>query len=142
MAIDVAIAQRLFNEHRTKFATLLDLRFETIGEGTAVLRLPFRDEVTNGFGAIHGGAIVSLCDSAFYVALASLYGPEQDTVTASLSCNFLRPALPPNDLVASASVLKAGRRIVYGEVNVTSGEMLVAHATMNFLNSPPGRGES
>ena len=136
MAIDVAVARRLFDEHRTHFATLLDLRFESIGKGTAVLRLPFRDEVTNGFGAVHGGAIVSLCDSAFYVALASLYGREQDTVTASLSCNFLRPALPPHDLIASASVLKAGRRIVYGEVNVMSGEKLVAHATMNFLNTP------
>ena len=135
MAIDAAVAQRLFDEHRTNFATLLDLRLESIAEGKAALRLPFREQVTNGYGAIHGGAIVSLCDSAFYVALASVYGPEQDTVTASLSCNFLRPALPPHDLIATATVLKAGRRIVYGEVSVSSGDALVAHATMNFLNA-------
>jgi acyl-coenzyme A thioesterase PaaI-like protein len=48
----------------------------------------------------------------------------------------LRPALPPHDLIAHASVLKAGKRIVYGEVHVRSGEKLVAHATLSFLNTP------
>jgi acyl-coenzyme A thioesterase PaaI-like protein len=33
-------------------------------------------------------------------------------------------------------VLKPGRRIVYGEVHVYSGEKLVAHATLSFLNTP------
>jgi uncharacterized protein (TIGR00369 family) len=99
--------------------------------------MPFRPEITNGTGAVHGGAIVSLCDTVFYVALASIYGREQDTTTASLQCNFLAPALPPHDLIAEARVLKAGRRIVYGEVYVRSGEKIVAHTTLNFLNSYP-----
>ena len=94
------------------------------------------NQVTNGTGAIHGGAIVSLCDTAFYVALASLYGPDQNTATAALSCNFLRPAKPPHDLIADAIVLKSGRRICYGEVHVRSGDKLVAHATLNFIILP------
>ena len=57
------------------------------------------------------------------------------TATASLTCSFLRPALAPHDLIAHAKVLKAGKRIVYGEVHVYSGEKLVAHATLSFLNS-------
>ena len=71
----------------------------------------------------------------FYIALASIYGRDQDTTTVSLQCNFLAPALPPHDLVAEATVLRAGRRICYGEVQVHSGEKLVAHATLNFLNT-------
>src|SRR5665213_1641397 len=101
------------------------------------MRMPYRPEVQNGTGAVHGGAIVSLCDVVFYIALASIYGREQDTTTVSLQCNFLAPALPPHDLVAEAIVLRGGRRIVYGEVQVRSGETLVAHATLNFLNSDP-----
>ena len=97
--------------------------------------------MANGTGAVHGGAIVSLCDTCFYVALASLYGHDQPTATASLTCSFLRPALPPHDLLAHATVLKAGRRIVYGEVNVYSGDTLVAHAILSFLNSPKDEGE-
>ncbi len=96
-------------------------------------------EITNGTGAVHGGAIVSLCDTVFYVALASIFGREQDTTTVALQCNFLAPAVPPHDLIAEARVLSAGRRIVYGEVYVRSGEKIVAHATLNFLNSYPKR---
>src|SRR5947209_17529640 len=99
------------------------------------MRMPYRPQISNGTGAVHGGAIVSLCDTCFYIALASIYGRDQDTTTAALACTFLAPARPPNDLVAKATVLKAGRRIVYGEVHVHSGEKLVAHATLNFLNT-------
>ena len=128
-------AIRRWEKERANFVELLDLQLESAGEGKARMRMPFRSEVVNRSGAIHGGAIVSLCDTCFYVALASLYGREQETTTAALACNFLAPARPPHDLVAEAKVLKAGRRIVYGEVMVYSGETLVAHATLNFLNT-------
>lgn len=127
---------REWDKREASFVRTLDLRLEFAEAGSARMRMPFRAEVTNGTGAIHGGAIVSLCDTAFYAALASIYGPEQNTATASLSCNFLRPAKPPHDLIADAIVLKAGRNIVYGEVHVRSGDKLVAHATLSFLNLP------
>ena len=101
------------------------------------MRMPYRAEITNGTGAVHGGAIVSLCDTVFYVALASIYGRDQDTTTVALQCNFLAPATAPHDLVAEAKVLRAGRRIVYGEVYVRSGDKIVAHATLDFLNTYP-----
>jgi uncharacterized protein (TIGR00369 family) len=132
---------RTWDKQKTNFVQTLDLHLESTGEGKAVMRMPFRAQVLNGAGAIHGGAIVSLCDTAFWVALASVYGAKQPTATASLTCSFLRPALPPHDLIAHATVLKPGKRIVYGEVHVYSGEKLVAHATMSFLNTdaPDGR---
>ena len=121
---------------KANFVKTLDLRLEDVGDGKARIRMPFRPQVTNNAGAVHGGAIVSLCDTAFAVALSSLYGRGQPTATSSLTCSFLRPASPPDDLVAHATVLKPGKRIVYGEVQVYSGEKLVAHATLSFLNSP------
>ncbi len=135
MAIDYSHAPHAWEKERGNFVLLLDLQLEKVERGKAWMRMPFRAEITNGTGAVHGGAIVSLCDTVFYVALASIFGREQDTTTASLQCNFLAPALPPHDLIAEARVLKAGHRIVYGEVYVRSGEKIVAHATMNFLNS-------
>lgn len=137
MSIDQESARRQWNKEKSHFVELLDLHLESVGPGTAVMRMPYRLQVTNGTGAVHGGAIVSLCDTCFYIALASIYGPEQETTTAALACNFLAPALPPHDLIAEATVLKSGRRIVYGEVHVRSGEKLVAHATLNFLNTAP-----
>lgn len=135
MTLDYSHAPHAWEKERGNFVLLLDLQLEKVERGLAIMRMPFRQEITNGTGAVHGGAIVSLCDTAFYVALASIFGREQDTTTVALQCNFLAPALPPHDLVAEARVLKPGRRIVYGEVNVRSGEKLVAHATLNFLNT-------
>lgn len=127
------------DREKARFVQTLDLRLEYVESGTARMRMPFREEVANITGGVHGGAIVSLCDTCFYVALASIYGKEQQTTTASISCSFLRPALPPHDLVAEATILKAGRRIVYGEVHVYGGQsQLVAHAVVNFLNTNPG----
>lgn len=137
MPIDQESARRQWNKEKSHFVELLDLHLESVGHGTAVMRMPYRLPVTNGTGAVHGGAIVSLCDTCFYIALASIYGPEQETTTAALACNFLAPALPPHDLIAEATILKSGRRIVYGEVHVRSGDTLVAHATLNFLNTAP-----
>lgn len=136
-SIDQDRALRQWDKEKSHFVELLDLKLESVGEGKAVMRMPYRSQISNGTGAVHGGAIVSLCDTCFYVALASIYGPDQNTTTVSLQCNYLAPALAPHDLVAEATVLKAGRRIVYGEVLVRSGEKLVAHATLNFLNSYP-----
>jgi uncharacterized protein (TIGR00369 family) len=134
-AKDQEMARARWDKERSHFVDLLDLKLESVENGRATMRMPYRPEISNGTGAVHGGAIVSLCDTCFYVALASLYGREQETTTAALACNFLAPALPANDLLAEAQVLKAGRRIVYGEVKVTSGTRLVAHATLNFLNT-------
>src|SRR3984957_14771972 len=136
MSIDFSRAPHAWEKEKSNFVALLDLKLERVEHGKARMRMPFNATVTNGTGAVHGGAIVSLCDTAFYVALASLYGPDQNTATASLSCNFLRPAKPPHDLIADAIVLKSGRRICYGEVHVRSGDKLVAHATLNFIILP------
>lgn len=138
MSIDQESARRRWDKEKSNFVALLDLHLESVGDGRASMRMPYRSEISNGTGAVHGGAIVSLCDTTFYLALASLYGRDQNTTTVALQCNFLAPALPPHDLIAEATVLKAGRRVVYGEVHVRSGEKLVAHATLNFLNSYPG----
>jgi uncharacterized protein (TIGR00369 family) len=137
MALDYDHAPFAWEKERGNFVALLDLKLEKVEKGRAVMRMPFRREITNGSGGVHGGAIVSLCDTVFYVALASIFGREQDTTTVALQCNFLAPARPPHDLIAEARVLKAGRRVVYGEVYVRSGEKIVAHSTLNFLNTYP-----
>lgn len=134
---EYAAAPHTWEKEKSHFVELLDLKLESVERGKAVMRMPFRPQIANGAGAVHGGAIVSLCDTVFYCALASIYGREQDTVTVSLQCNFLAPALPPHDLIAEATVLRSGRRICYGEVHVRSNGKLVAHAVLNFLNTYP-----
>jgi len=137
LKLDREEAIAMFETQRRYFNATLDLHLIDVAYGEATMRLPFREAVMNGAGNVHGGAIMSLCDSVFWVALATIYGREQPTSTASLTCNFLRPARSPHDLLGHAKVLKAGKRIVYGIVEV-HGERgkLIAHATANFMNEP------
>ena len=136
MKFDREGAIAVWQSQKRYFIATLDLALEDVAPGEAKMRMPFREAVLNNAGAVHGGAIMSLCDSTFWVALATIYGSDQPTATSSLTCNFLLPARGPQDLIAHATVLKAGLRIVYGVVAVHSGERLVAHATANFLNTP------
>ena len=134
---DLEALKARFESQRRYFNATLDLHIEDVGPGVATMRMPFREAVMNGAGNVHGGAIMSLCDSVFWVALATIYGAGQPTSTASLTCNFLRPARSPHDLLATARVLKAGKRIVYGTVEVHGEDgKLIAHATANFMNEP------
>lgn len=132
--IDLAELRSSWESARSGFIEHLDLHIDSLDRGSAVVRLPFRPEIANRGGVVHGGAIAALCDSAFFVAHATIFGRDAGNVTVDLTCNFLAPARPPHDLLAHAKVLKAGRRIVFGEVGVYSGERLVAHATLNFMN--------
>lgn len=139
MSIDLAGVRRHWDANRPEFVEFLDLRLEEVEPGIAVMRLPFRNEVANGAGAVHGGAITSLCDTVFYVAHATLFGWEQPAVTTSLTCNFLAPARRGTDLVARANVIKGGRTMVYGEVAVHAHDVLVAHATVTYFNTTDRR---
>jgi uncharacterized protein (TIGR00369 family) len=136
--IDRETALKIWETQKRYFTATLNLSLEDVAHGEAKMRMPFCEAVMNGAGNVHGGAIMGLCDSTFWVALATIYGRRQPTATASLTCNFLRPARPPHDLIAHATVLKPGTRIVYGVVSVFSADKLVAHATTNFLNTPAG----
>jgi len=62
-------------------------------------------------------------------------------VTSELKMNFLRPAVG-GDVLATARILKLGRRIAYGEVHVrmaNGGERLIAHATCSYALPEPER---
>ena len=107
-SLDVGAAIRTWDKQKANFIQTLDLHLEHVDHGEARMRMPFRPQVLNQAGAVHGGAIVSLCDTSFYVALASLYGPMQPTATASLTCSFLRPALRAARLDRACESAQAG----------------------------------
>ena len=57
-------------------------------------------------------------------------------LTNELKANFLRPAVARLDLLGRARVLKRGRRVVYGLVDLWeegSPERLVAQATASYV---------
>lgn len=59
-------------------------------DGTATLMMPFREELTNPNGFVHGGAIASLADATIALALVSLLGHGVFS-TAKMEIRFRSP---------------------------------------------------
>lgn len=108
---------------------------EELGEGYALLRMKYDERWLRPGRYIMGGMLMTLADMAIYCAILSVVGLKPMTVTNELKINFLRPAIG-GDVLARAEVLKAGRRIVYGEIRLWMADdpkKLIAHATSSYI---------
>jgi uncharacterized protein (TIGR00369 family) len=102
-------------------------------DGEATLRLPHRDDLLRPGGTVSGPALMGLADVAMWVALLSLTGGRDESLTSTLSITFLRPPAPPA-VIAEAKVIRKGRTLSYGEVMLRSeGEAApCAHVTSSW----------
>lgn len=83
--------------------------------GEATLRLPQRENLLRPGGTVSGPALMGLADVAMWVALLSLTGGRDESLTANLAITFLRPP-PHGAVIAEARVIRKGRTLSYGEV--------------------------
>ena len=77
--------------------------------------------------------MMTLADTALYVALLAMIGPVALAATTSLNINFLRKPAPV-DVIARCRLLKLGKRLAVGEVAIRSEGLqeAVAHATSTY----------
>jgi uncharacterized protein (TIGR00369 family) len=105
---------------------------EELAPDYAVLRLPYREEITNGSGTIHGGVLAALADTAVAFALSTNFDGKMGFATADLTIHYLRRAR--GDVWARAKILKKGQRSNVGEVSMTDANgREVARAVTSFL---------
>ncbi|MEW6269140.1 MAG: PaaI family thioesterase [Thermodesulfobacteriota bacterium] len=112
-------------------------RIEEVRGRAVRLRMPFDGRHLRPGGTVSGPSLMTLADTAMYVAVLAEIGPVPLAVTTNLTINFLRRPRPA-DVVAEARLLKLGRRLAVGEVALYSDgdPEMVAHATMTY--SLPG----
>jgi uncharacterized protein (TIGR00369 family) len=87
-------------------------------------------------GTISGPTLMALADFAMYVVLLSAIGPVGLAVTTNLSINFLRKGQPGQDVLAAARLLKLGKRLAVGEVNLLSRERRRIRSPMRYQPIP------
>lgn len=124
-----------FIKEQCPFIEEFGLTCEEIGNGYAVVRLKYDERWLRPGRYVFGGMLMTLADMAIYYAILSVVGLKPMTVTNELKINFLRPAVG-GDVLARAEVLKAGRRIVYGEIRLYMADnpkKLIAHATSSYI---------
>ncbi len=101
--------------------------------GTALLRLPYSAQLLRPGGVISGPALMGLADAALWACLLSLSEGQDESVTSNLNINFLR-RVPPRAVLADARLIKRGRTLSYGEVNLIAeaDDAVLAHVTCTY----------
>ena len=84
-------------------------------------------------GTISGPSMFLLADVSFYIVVLASIGREPLAVTTNCSINFMRKP-NPEDLVATARILKHGSKLIVGDVLLKSdgGNDVVAHGSFTY----------
>jgi uncharacterized protein (TIGR00369 family) len=111
-----------------------DLTIEGADGQTCLLRQRYSDRMLRPGGTVSGPTLMALADCAMYVVLLSAIGPVALAVTTNLNINFLRRGAPGRDLLAAARLLKLGKRLAVGEINLLSDTSPdpIAHVTATY----------
>jgi uncharacterized protein (TIGR00369 family) len=131
--VDKAALER-FLTSEAPFLQALGIVCEDVKPGYALARWKTDARWLRPGGLVFGGGLMTLADAALYMAILGSLGPGALAVTSELKMNFLRPATG-GDVIATARVLRMGKRIAYGEVHLAVAEhpeRLIAHATSSY----------
>ena len=116
------------------------LTIEEVWQGGGRVRQAYQPQFIRPGGTISGPTMMALADFTMYVGLLASIGPVPLAVTTNLNINFLRkPA--QRDLIADVKLIKLGKRLAVGEVEIFSDaeDEMVAHATATYSIPPPER---
>ena len=103
------------------FERLLHIDIVEAVDGTATLTMPFLFDLAQGAGLMHGGALLSLADTAVVMAIKSLLPPKTHFGTISVEAKFLYP-VKKGIVTAKAQVLGQKDRILTGQATVFNEE--------------------
>ena len=118
-----------FRDHPV--SRFLDYHIAELAAGRCVMTLEFRPEFDNSTGAVHGGILAMLADTAIACALGTLF-EDMNFATANLNIHFLRKA--DTAVTATAQIIKTGGKVCVGtcDVHDPKGE-LVATVIADFV---------
>jgi uncharacterized protein (TIGR00369 family) len=101
---------------RQKAMALIGARLTAVEPGATEISLPYRDDLTQQKGFVHGGIIGMIADTACGYAAFSLMPADCSLVTVEYKINILAPAR--GSLVARGEVVKAGRSLTVARAEV------------------------
>ena len=101
---------------RQKAMALIGATLKSVAPGRVEISLPYRDDLTQQKGFVHGGILGMIADTACGYAAFSLMPARGSLVTVEYKMNILTPAR--GSLVAHGSVVRAGRTLTVARAEV------------------------
>lgn len=122
---------------RTYFPTLVGLELEEVRTDYARMRLPYRAELDQPAGVVHGGAIATLIDTVVVPAVGQAYPAGWAYFTIQMDVRYIG-AVVAQDAVAEGWIEQRGRTLVFcrAEVRTPDGR-LAADGTLTYTIRPP-----
>lgn len=133
-AADVGTLQQTLTTVFAPWVQQLELRVLQAQAGEIELSLPVTPRHVHAGGVLCGQTMMAACDTAMVLAVMTRIGDFKPMTTVQLQTSFLRPVAGTSGSVRIvARVLRLGRSLVFGEVDVrTADGELAAHATTTY----------
>ena len=122
---------------RQQAMALIGASLGLVAPGVVEIALPFRDDLTQQKGFVHGGIIGMIADSAAGYAAYSLMPADCTLVTAEYKINLLASAT--SSLVARGEVVRAGRTLTVARAEVYAVDGTHIATMQQTLIMLPGR---
>ena len=122
---------------RQKAMALIGAQLGAVAPGVVEIALPYREDLTQQKGFVHGGIIGMIADSAAGYAAFSLMPADCTLVTAEYKINLLASAT--SSVVARGEVLKAGRTLTVARAEVYASDGTHIATMQQTLMMLPGR---
>lgn len=107
---------------------------EAVGNASATVKHQIGSDELRPGGTVSGPVLMTVADVALYVALLGEIGIVPLAMTTSLTINFLRKPSPDRSIVGVCKLMKVGRSLAVGYVDLYSegSHELVAHAVGTY----------
>ena len=129
--------------HSQNFLALIGAKLESAEPGKVVISCRRREDLTQQQGLLHAGVVTTIADVACgYTALTVI--PEgQEVLSVEFKINLLRP-VAGDEIIATGSVVKAGRQLVVTEAEVCEAATgkAVARMLATMIPAPLNREET
>ena len=137
-APDPAFATRIRESFaRQKAMALIGARLARVEAGDVEVALPFRDDLTQQKGFIHGGIIGMIADTACGYAAFSLMPAGGSLVTVEYKMNILKPG--HGALRAHGKVIRPGRTLTVARAEVYAEDGSHVATMLQTLMALPDR---
>ena len=111
---------------------------KSVGNSEAVIEQRIEFQHLRPGNTVSGPTMMTIADCAIYVAIQGDIGPQPLAVTTNLVINFLRKPNAQKTMVGKAKLIKSGRRLIIGNVEIFSEgiDEPVAFATATYSVPP------
>jgi uncharacterized protein (TIGR00369 family) len=130
--MEITQLQAALPEYFAPWVQALNLRVEASEASQVTLRLPQSDQLSRIGGMLCGQAMMAAADTAMVLALMQHFGEFRPCTTVQMNTSFLKP-LSNQDGIITATVLRAGRSLAFGEIDVCGADgKSVCRATTTY----------